>query len=192
MNPSPVLSALRAETADIHHAIEAAARVEARLRDPADRPGLVARFLSLHLAVEAAVSPWRAGFEQAGARLEARSPLIRRGLRELGAGTATQPVAVRPLPTFGEAWGWAYVAEGSMLGGRIMRRRMISDSVPLTGLGFLDPYGEETGARWRAFLTAMDSACALGRAAPDDVVKGGRDAFGLASQLLNPAPAEFA
>lgn len=149
--------------------------------------------LAFHEAVDGAVEPWRPALWEIGDGSTPRADLIRRGLCELGARPTACPAAGRSLPSLGEALGWLYVAEGSMLGGRVMRRSMVADAVPLAGLDFLDPYGEETGARWRAFLTAMDTACASGRAAPADVVKGGRDAFDLASRLLlNRARAELA
>lgn len=192
MPVTPVLSALRAATADLHHAIELDSGVETRLRDPATRPDMVARLHRLHQAVEAIVAPWREALERAGHRPERRSDLIRHGLCDLGRqpGVPSDPA---PAATFGEALGWTYVAEGSMLGGRVMRRGMIADGIGLEGLDFLDPHGDETGPRWRAFLHAMESACALGQASGADVIKGGRDAFNLAADLLtDTASAEFA
>ena len=192
MSVSPVLSSLRAATADLHHAIEIDSGVEARLRDRATRPDMVARLHRLHRAVEAIVAPWREALARAGHRPERRSDLIRQGLRDL-AHPPGVPSGHATASTFGEALGWTYVAEGSLLGGRVMRRGMIADGIGLEGLDFLDPHGDETGPRWRAFLLAMESACASGQATGADVVKGGRDAFNLAAVLLaDPAPAEFA
>ena len=73
-----------------------------------------------------------------------------------------------------------------MLGGRMMRRAMVADGIGLTGLEFLDPWGDATGPRWRAFLRAMEDACASGQAVQADVLKGGCDAFDLACALLIP------
>lgn len=183
MSVSPVLQSLRAATTDIHTAIETEADVERRLRDLAERPAMVARFHVLHSAVEAAVAPWRHAFAEDGYEPDSRSPLIRSGLETLGA-AAPAGETVPSLPTYGEAIGWVYVAEGSMLGGRIMRKAMTRDHIPLTGLEFLDPWGDETGSRWRAFLHAVESAYASGRATQDDIVKGGVDAFDLAFRVL--------
>lgn len=189
---SPVINDLRGATAADHQAIETGADVERRLRDPAARPRMVASLLAFHLTVEQRSAPWRTALEQVGAALEARSGLIRQGLAELGA-KPVDAVEAAPLRTFGEALGWAWVAGGSMLGGRVMRRAMIADGVCLTGLDFLDPCGDQTGVRWRAFLEAIDTACAMGLAEPADIVRGGKDAFGLASRLLvEPAPVELA
>lgn len=185
MSVSPVLQSLRTATAEIHTAIETEADVERRLRDLEERPALVARFHVLHSAVEAAVAPWRGHFRADGYDPDRRSLLILAGLETLGVPTPPGE-AVVGLPTYGEAIGWVYVAEGSMLGGRVMQKAMVRDGIPLTGLEFLDPWGDETGSRWRAFMRVMDSACASGRAMPEDVLKGGRDAFDLAFRLLVP------
>lgn len=183
MSVSPVLQSLRAATSEIHTSIETEADVERRLRDLAERPAMVARFHGLHSAVEEAIAPWRAQFEADGYDPDRRSPLITKGLEALGA-EAPAGETVAALRTYGEAIGWVYVAEGSMLGGRVMRRSMVRDDIPLTGLEFLDPWGDETGSRWRAFMIAMDSASASGRAVQEDILKGGRDAFDLAFRLL--------
>ncbi|GAA0624798.1 hypothetical protein GCM10009422_21550 [Brevundimonas kwangchunensis] len=185
MAVSPVLQALRTATADIHTKIETEADVERRLRDLEERPGMTVRFLALHTAVEAAIAPWRGSFAEDGYDPDSRSPLIREGLKSLG-GTPDDAEPAPALPSYGEAIGWVYVAEGSMLGGRVMRKAMVRDSIPLTGLEFLDPWGDETGSRWRAFIHAMESACASGRATQDDIVKGGEDAFDLAFRILVP------
>lgn len=146
---------------------------------------MVARFHGLHQQVEAAIAPWREAFAEAGYAPDRRSPLIREGLRALGR-DAPEDEAAPALPTFGEAIGWVYVAEGSMLGGRVMQKAMVRDSIALDGLEFLDPWGDETGSRWRAFLLVMDSVCGSGRATQADVLKGGRDAFDLAFEILVP------
>lgn len=185
MPVSPVLQSLRAATADIHSAIETEADVERRLRNLAERPEMVGQFLVLHRAVEDAIAPWRSAFGAEGYEPDRRSPLILAGLDALGA-RPPEHRAAAALPTYGEAIGWVYVAEGSMLGGRVMRKGMIRDSIPLTGLEFLDPWGDETGSRWRAFMTLMETVCASGRAMQDDILKGGTDAFDLAFRLLVP------
>ncbi len=192
MTVSFVLQSLRAATAEQHHAIETRADVEARLRDLRRRPAMLARLHQFHAAVERAVAPWSEWMRDAGYAPAPRSPLIAAGLRALGARPGG-PRARAPLAAPGEALGWIYVADGSALGGRVMRRAMIADGIDLTGLDFLDPHGDETGPRWRVFLAAMDRACADGAASPADVVRGGRDAFSLAADLLgDPAHAEFA
>lgn len=116
-----------------------------------------------------------------------RSPMIRANLEQLG-GADPAALVTSQAASLGEAVGWAYVAEGSMLGGRVMRKAMIADGIALTGLDFLDPYGAETGPRWQALLSAMESMCRLGQASQEDIVSGGRDAFELAYRILVPPP----
>lgn len=153
---------------------------------------MVARLHLLHASFEGAVAPWAGRLERAGHVPRSRSSLIARGLDALGH-PRPSPSAPAAAASFGAAIGWTYVAEGSSLGGRVMRRAMLADGIDLTGLDFLDPHGEDTGPRWRGFLAAMDRACAAGHARPADVVLGGRDAFILATGLLAPSTsAEFA
>lgn len=185
MKTSPVLTALRLATADLHSEIEAESRIESRLREADSRPAMVARFLHFHHFVETVVEPWRDALGEAGFVLHSRTPGMQADLDLLG-GEQERRDAGSAAPTLGEALGWLYVAEGSMLGGRVIRRGLAQDGVPLTGLGFLDPWGDATGERWSAFVTAMESACASGRALQADVLKGGRDAFTRASALLAP------
>ncbi|WP_374513598.1 biliverdin-producing heme oxygenase [Brevundimonas sp.] len=185
MKTSPVLNALRLATADLHRDIEAESRIESRLRETDSRPAMVARFLDFHHCVETAVEPWRDALDDGGFALRRRTPEMQADLELLG-GEHERREGGSAAPTLGEALGWLYVAEGSMLGGRVIRRGLAKDGVPLTGLGFLDPCGDATGERWSAFVTAMESACASGRALQADVLKGGRDAFTRASALLAP------
>lgn len=185
MSVSPLHAALREATSDQHQAVETDAGVEGRLRDPARRPEMVAGLLALHEAVEAGLGPWASDLDRAGYAPPRRSELIRTGLADLG-GDVLDPDQTKGPASLGEALGWLYVAEGSMLGGRVMRKGMIADGVDLAGLGFLDPYGDETGARWKTLIGIMDSECASGRAAQADILKGGRAAFDLAYRLLVP------
>ena len=53
-------------------------------------------------------------------------------------------------------------------------------------------YGEETGARWRAFMDLLDRACASGLVTIDQVVKGGIDGFAFAHRTLQPELQEAA
>ncbi len=91
----------------------------------------------------------------------------------------------------GQALGWTYVIEGSALGGRVMLKRMTAAGVDLTGLGHLNIHGDQTGARWRTVLAALDAAEGVGvdRAA---IVRGACDAFAYAHRILAPAASEIA
>lgn len=184
---TPVLTALRHATRARHEALEVDSDIEARLRDVGTRPDMVARFLDLHERAEAVTAGHLGGIRALGCSLPGRSVLIRADLVRLGV-TPPAPVALASADTLGEALGWLYVIEGSMLGGRVMRRSMTADGIDQLGLEFLDPCGQDTGRRWRAFLAGMEAACASGQARCEDVVIGAQRAFDLAARLLVAAP----
>jgi heme oxygenase len=188
MIASPALLALREATAAAHETLEIEARIEPRLSDHATRAETVAAFHRFHAGLEPLSHPLVAGLNHelsAGFDPRSRADGIARDLAALGVRTPAPTCSNAPA-TAGEALGWVYVAEGSMLGGRIIRRRLTAAGCDLNGLGFLDPYGEDTGARWRAFIGLLDRACASGHAAIDQIVKGGVDGFDFAHRTLQP------
>ena len=194
MIASPALLALREATASAHETLEVQARIEPRLSDPATRGATVAAFHRFHAGLEPLSHPLTAALNSeldAGFEPRSRANGIAQDLMMLG---QRVPPPARPVApaTAGEALGWVYVAEGSMLGGRIIRRRLAAEGRDLDGLGFLDPYGEETGARWRAFMDLLDRACASGLVTIDQVVKGGIDGFAFAHRTLQPELQEAA
>ncbi|NSX33149.1 biliverdin-producing heme oxygenase [Brevundimonas vesicularis] len=194
MIASPALLALREATASAHETLEVQARIEPRLSDPATRAETVAAFYRFHAGLEPLSHPLAAALNaELGTSFEPRSRAngIAQDLTILG--QRISPPARPAAPgSAGEALGWVYVAEGSMLGGRIIRRRLAAEGRDLDGLGFLDPYGEETGARWRAFMDLLDRACVSGLVTIDQVVKGGVDGFAFAHRTLQPQPQEAA
>lgn len=188
MSAPEILTALRAATARLHEAVEADAAVEGRLRDPERRAAMVADLLSFHRTAEAVVAPWSAMVAAEGLRPVSRTDALRAALAVM-ARDAPPPVTGRAATSLGEAMGWLYVVEGSMLGGRVMQKAMIRDGIDQRGLCFLDAWGADTAARWRELIAAIESACESGRAAGADIIRGGVDAFSLAHRLLTPAEA---
>ncbi len=194
MSASPILLALREATAAAHETLETEARIEARLASPETRPATVAAFYRFHAGLEPVSHPLVSQLNaEVGGGFEPRSRAdgIARDLAALGV-AAPGAARVEGPACPGEALGWVYVAEGSMLGGRIIRRRLTGEARGLQGLDFLDPYGEETGARWRAFMALLDQACAAGRADVGQIVKGGVDGFAFAHRVLQPREQEAA
>ena len=182
MVASPALRALRSATGPAHEALETQARIEARLADRVTRGSLVADFYRFHAGLEAAVHPMILTLHDDDP-VRSRAEGIRRDLKDLGiAAPPVRPMA--PPASMGEALGRIYVAEGSMLGGRIIRRRLTAQGIDLTGLAFLDPWGDDTGARWRGFIAVMERACVEGVAEVDAVVRGGMDGFAFAERTL--------
>lgn len=178
---SPVHAELRAATAAAHLTVETGSGVEAGLRDLATRDDTRARLLAFHAAAEAGLEPWHPGLAALGWAGPSRADQLR------ASGAATRPVetVMRPA-SLGQALGWLYVTEGSMLGGRVMLKAMRRDGVDLNGLDFLAAGGDETGSLWRAFLEVIERACVDGTAGRADVVRGATDAFELARRLLVP------
>jgi heme oxygenase len=182
MIASPVLHALRAATGPAHDALETQAGIEPRLADRRTRGSLVADFHRFLAGLEAFAHPMIADLDK-DFQVRSRADGLARDLLDLGVATPpTRPM--KPPTSVGEALGRVYVAEGSMLGGRIIRRRLTGQGVDLTGLAFLDPWGDDTGARWRGFISAMERACVEGVADVDAVVRGGIDGFAFAERTL--------
>ncbi len=183
MTVSAIHAALRAATEASHRTLEADADVEARLRDPARRVDVLIGLARFHEEAEARVAAFCDDLPQAGPSGRARA--LRDGLYALGA--PPQPAIHALGPTdVATALGWLYVAEGSALGGRVMRKAMVRDGVDLTGLDFLDLSGELTGPRWTACLTLIDRAVAEGSTQADAVVQGALHAFAAARTALVP------
>lgn len=57
----------------------------------------------------------------------------------------------------GERIGWAYVIEGSQLGGQVLRKRLAPALDPWVPR-WLVGYGSETAANWKLFATYADSS----------------------------------
>ena len=149
---------LRAATQAEHQWLEDRARILERIGSPDSRRRLVAQFHRLHADIEAAASPWLA--ELAGLEFAARrrTPLLAEDMADLGLpipASERGSIEARSPP---EALGLMYVVEGSTLGGRVIRREVASRGVDMVGLGFLDPYGDRVGERWRSFLAVLEGA----------------------------------
>ena len=164
---------LRAATAPLHRATEAAFDADDRLATMAGYIDLLDRLWSLHAGVEDALR--NHGCSLPGLALEAlrRSPLIALDIATLAGRPPRLPRAGLAYASPGAALGGIYVVEGSILGGRVlMRRAERSLGVSATlGCRFLAGDGAATGARWRTFLAALATLPAAGDAA--DAAEGG-------------------
>lgn len=151
LNLRPPSAAVRMRTATdaIHRRLEARLDIVERLADPARRPDLMRRYAALHIPADEALGPYLSTLPGLDFFGRSRAPLLARFL-----GDAPPPAF--PLPvTRAEALGMLYVLEGSTLGGRIILRMLASRGVHDPSLAFLDPYGAQTGARWRGFLAVL-------------------------------------
>jgi heme oxygenase len=158
VNPSPVLTALRAATAPQHASLEAALPLAKADAGAAE-----------YLAYARAMYGWMAPLED---RLWTTcpaplTPSLRRGkaewLREdlLAMGLAPAEVdtlprchALPPIDDLASRVGAAYVVEGSQLGGQVLLRKLTPALNPIVPR-YLVGYGAETGTRWKSLLAAM-------------------------------------
>lgn len=146
---------VRDATGTEHQRLEAGLDVFTRVATPAGRRALVAGFHRLHAGAEAAMAPHLARLPGLDFEARRRTPHLLKDLAALG-GEAGAPAAAKGCGGLGAALGWMYVLEGSTLGGRMIRRRLEAAGQTLTGLSFLDPYGDQGGQRWRMFIEVLE------------------------------------
>ena len=88
-----------------------------------------------------------------------KAPRLAQDLRELAVDLAALPPLPFPVRTVPEALGALYVAEGSTLGG-IMMKKMWQDH-PVIGqrssFRFLGCYDPETGTYWKSFIAVLEA-----------------------------------
>lgn len=180
---SPAHQRLRDATRDDHERLESRLDILRRISDVADRGPLVRAFLGFHAAMEAAVAPWLADLPGLAFEARRRTPVLQRDLQDLGLAPGAPQAGVPAPDSLGEALGLMYVLEGSTLGGRVIRREVAARGGEFKGLGFLDPYGEEAGAQWRAFLAILDRHTAVPDAEAASIT-GARAGFRHAERLL--------
>jgi heme oxygenase (biliverdin-IX-beta and delta-forming) len=179
-NMSSAHARLKAATAAAHERVERHARIVERLGDRLQQGALLSGFYALHAQVEAAAAPWLADHPGLDFVARRRTPLLEEGLAQLG----VTPPEIGDALTAGspaEALGLLYVVEGATLGGKVIRKSLAASGGDPAEFDFLDPYGEATGSRWRAFLAVLDEV-----ADPDvdDAVGGALRGFRLAEEHL--------
>lgn len=119
-----------------------------------------------------------------------RLPLLKKDLEALGLGEAALagvpecPAASDLVDTAGRALGSIYVMEGSTLGGKVITKALSAAPwLPPGGFSFFNPYGDETGARWREFVAFAETASPT---ATDEIVQGAVDTFRQLRLWLTP------
>lgn len=158
---------LRAATAQLHRATEAAFDAGDRLATMAGYIDLLDRLWSLHAGVEDALRDHASSLPGLAVEALRRSPLLALDIETLAGRAPRQPPVVLSYTSPAAALGGIYVVEGSILGGRVLMRRAERslDVSPVRGGRFLAGDGAATGARWRAFLDALAALPAAGDAA---------------------------
>lgn len=177
-----LIAELRAAAAPAHERLERSLDLFHRIGAPAGRKAVVGRFLGLHGGLERALEPrlrdWP-GLDFASRR---RAPRLAADYAVLGGDPARVPLHPDPgLTSDAQALGVFYVLEGSTLGGAVIEKQLKARGESLKGLSFLHPYGDQTGARWRAFLAVLEAAPAAGAG---EVVQGALLGFACAQDWL--------
>lgn len=171
---------LRHATCETHERLEQRLDIIATLADPERRAPLMRRFWGLHRGAEAVLTPLLAGVIGLDYAGRSKVALLDADLIAL---TGNRPDGHEPTCRFaigshGAGLGLAYVLEGSALGGSIIYREMLARGGSSEGLGFFNPYGSLTGARWRDFLAVLEREAEQGgEAVADDIVAGAQQAF---------------
>jgi heme oxygenase len=153
------LADLRAATRSDHDRLEARLALGRAASSPAAWAAVLRAFLGFVEPMEArlAASPLAGALPDLHERL--RAPLLRADLRALGEDPTAAPRCT-DLPAAGalaEAFGVAYVLEGSTLGGAVIARTVGRDAPELAGaLRFFGAAGPQAAARWRGFLAALE------------------------------------
>ena len=176
------LDRLRAATRDMHERLDRRMDAIERLADPVLREELLARYAAFHLPADAALAPHLDSVAGLDFGERSRAPLL------TDANDDGHPCFPRP-GSRGEALGMLYVLEGSTLGGRFILRELTRRGVDDPRLSFLDPYGAETGRRWRGFLDVLERETADDPGSVDAAEVGAVRGFAHAERILCGATA---
>jgi heme oxygenase len=186
-----ILAALKLATADSHARAEAALPSLERLADAAIYCAVLRRFQGFYAAWEPAVWSSSSAERLFGAERSHRLklPLLNRDLDALRIAPMVRDDLPRVRLTDRAALGAMYVMEGATLGGRVILRHVAATLAvgPSTGAAFFHGYGEETGARWRAFGDRMNAFIA-DAGGDDEIIVGAQDCFAAFEQWFR-APA---
>jgi heme oxygenase len=181
-DPHDLALYLRRETAEAHRDLESALDLLTRPGEAGRFVHVLERFLGFHRAWEPAVAarPSLTGFAASRSRigrLEADLRALGRTCADL-AGLPSCPSAAGLARDDALALGALYVVEGSTLGGQVIARALAGQPwLPPAGLTYFNPYGADTGARWRASKAWIAGHPAAGDA--PRVAQGAREAFGV-------------
>jgi heme oxygenase (biliverdin-IX-beta and delta-forming) len=180
---SRAIDRLRQETGAAHGELDETLHLIGRLSARQQRPGVLAGYHRFHVRTEAAIAPFLGEIADLDFSARRRSPLIAEDISILGQRMLPDPATSLDIRTPSEAFGAFYVLEGSSLGGRVILKELKRRGVSLAGLGFLDPYGFNTGPRWRSFLAILEREVDSGEE-QSDAVTGALNTFAFAKSCL--------
>lgn len=179
------LDCLRAETSSVHRRLDQTLGLVDRLQGPETRAALVARYYVFHRQTENAVAPFLSAVADLDFAARRRSPLIARDIQALGESAPPDDGPGLDIVTRCEAFGALYVLEGSSLGGRLILKDLARRCSPMTGLGFLNPYGALTSGLWLTFLAILERETASRKETIKQTVSGALKAFAFAELCLS-------
>ncbi len=183
-----IASILKERTCELHRRAETHPFQKALVKGDLSRGAYAAylgQMLHVHRAMEGALDALASSdpIRAVVTREQYREANLLADLEALGAsesealaGTRALVERIESLREDGDApalLGMHYVLEGSTNGGRFIARALTHayGIQPGPGLSYLDPYGEEQGARWGAFRAALDESVS-DDAAGDAVLRG--------------------
>lgn len=182
----PAIAALRRATAERHQRLESMLKLDAPLS--LDRYAAVVHGFELFLAhweprLVATLPDRLHGWFRSRSRHE----LARRDARVLGqAATAGTDEAIGAalherlrLPTLAAAFGSMYVMEGSVLGGRVIAKRVAETLAlgPDSGAAYFNGRGRNTAAQWREFRSLLEAEVGPDRACRQDACNAAQQTF---------------
>jgi heme oxygenase (biliverdin-IX-beta and delta-forming) len=182
--PQSMINLLRAQTATHHHGLESGLRIQERLSGADTRGPLIAGYNRFYSKCEAALEPHLWDISDLTFSFRFRSRKIP-GTAELAC--RENPWIDLSIPSIGtkaKALGAMYVLEGSTLGGKTILKTLSRHGVATEGLHFLDPYGKDAGALWRAFVHVLERETESDQTARNECVSGAMDAFTFAAVCL--------
>lgn len=174
-----ILHQLRVGTKDQHEQLESAVQIGHRLNDAGRYAELLELFLGWYRPMEQKLEAIP-GWEKYGIDIRSRrkSQWLEEDLRALADHSASlgDCPALPRVETLAEAFGCAYVIEGSTLGGRHIAAMLQDSPIPPGARRFFTSYGAEVGPRWKEFVSAL-GAFASDSHADDEIVRAAQEAF---------------
>ena len=179
---SPFLTCLRDASANAHQDLEAVIDINASTQTLSRYSGLLKQFHAFHSFYEpvltSLIGAGRLQYHPAGRR---KLPWLEEDLVSLG----ESPTSLPPRNFFvapqseSEAWGCAYVIEGSTLGGRKISALLDTKPwIPGHSRRFFTGYGVGTRQKWSDFVDALeDYAAQATEVQKDDAARMARVTF---------------
>ncbi|GAB3173975.1 biliverdin-producing heme oxygenase [Telluribacter humicola] len=176
MNPFHVQ--LKAATAELHDKTEKALFVNDIVSNQLNRQQLGAITLAQYRfnnSLEQALQSYDALRKEYEVHNRYKTELLLADLAELDL-IVPDDMPAWPLTSEAELLGACYVAEGSTLGGKVIRKHLVQTGL-LEGLSFhyYGVYATDTGSQWKRFLAFLDQQS--GRLSQSEIIKGAQSAF---------------